>query len=170
MPFGSEGLVVTWTVPIPKEAKVTYSSGDIFNALEKVAGSDIHPELPKKYTQNLQKSALFNAHLSWEGPELIRWEKRYGIDMLEKPMAAFGNYFRTGRVVFGTLVSHPKVPDPKRWIACSVILQRGVIVMDQAGRETLFLRSYFHSAKQSVRKAPEKGGTEEQEQAILAAA
>lgn len=55
--------------------------------------------------------------------------------------------------MFGALVEHPNAADPDQLSACSVVLQRGVIVYDNEGtlqpKETLFLRDRFHSAKDS---------------------
>jgi hypothetical protein len=115
MAFGHEGLVVTWTVPVPKAAKVTFTDGDVFTAVDKVAGPDIPKELPKKYTEKLQKADVFNATLTWDTQELVRWEKRHEIEMEKKPLEAFQRYFDTNHVVVGALVQHPKVPDPAQW-------------------------------------------------------
>ena len=49
--------------------------------------------------------------------------------------------------------------EPQRFVACSVVLRRGVIVYDK-GRETLFIRSYLHSAKHAEAK---EQGVEEKE-------
>jgi hypothetical protein len=163
MPFGQEGLVVTWTVPVPKMAKVTVVNADIFTEAAKLSGPEIPEDMPGKYTEKLQKAELFNSTVTWNNEDLVRWEKRYGIEMEKDPLAAFERYLSTDHAVFGTLVSHPKVADAARWKACSVVLQRGVIILDPPaakregetepeevrgkGRERLFLRSYFHSAK-----------------------
>ncbi len=119
--------------------------------MARVTGPDIPKDFPKKYLKNLQKVELFNASMSWDTQELARWEKRHGVEMEKEPVAIFEDYLKTGHVIFTTLVGHPRVPDPQRWIACSVVLQRAVIVYAEGskGREKLFLRSYFHSAKDS---------------------
>jgi hypothetical protein len=117
MAFGQEGLVVTWTVPAPKAAKVTLTDDGIFDAAAKVNGPEVPNNLPKKYTEKLQKTELFNASMSWDAQELVRWEKRHGIEMEKKPLAAFEDYFKRDHVIFGALVGHPKVPDAARWKA-----------------------------------------------------
>ena len=102
-------------MPVPKEAKVTFTDGDIFSAAAKVTGPEIPKDFPKKYSEKLQKAELFNATMTWNAQELVRWEKRYGIEMARQPLAAFEDYFKDGHVVFGTLVGHPKVPNPELW-------------------------------------------------------
>lgn len=78
--------------------------------------------------------------------ELNEWGKKFEIPLTPEPTKAFDKYYRTGHVVFGTLVNHPTVPDPANWALCDIVLQRAVILHD-GKRETLLFRSYFHSAK-----------------------
>jgi hypothetical protein len=147
MPFGQEGLVVTWVGPVPKEAKVTFTDGKIFSAAARVMGPEVPNDLPKKYTYKLRKAELFNASMHWDLDELTRWEERHGIEeMEEEPLSIFRDYLERGHPIFGALVQHPPVANPREFRACSVVLQRAVIVFDE-GRENLFLRSYFHSAQ-----------------------
>jgi hypothetical protein len=163
VPFGQEGLVVTWTVPVPNQARVTLTNADPFTAAAKINGPEIPEDFPKKYTEKLVKAELFNATMTWDSPGLVSWEKRFGIEMEKGPLAVFEQYLKRDHAVLGTLVSHPRVANPELWKACSVVLQRAVIVFDppaigaanetakrelpRHGKETLFLRSYFHSAR-----------------------
>src|SRR5204863_7159721 len=103
MPFGQEGLVVTWTVPVPKQAKVTLTNADPFAEAAKVNGPEIPQDLPRKYTDKLAKAELFNATMSWDNPSLVGWEKRHGIEMEKAPLAVFDNYLRSEHAVLGTL-------------------------------------------------------------------
>jgi hypothetical protein len=150
MPFGSEGLVISWVGPAPGTAKVTYTDGQIFNTVARVTGRDIPKGFPEKYTQDLHEVEMFNATMAWSTNEVTSWHKRYLGEIGQEPLSIFEEYLRTGHVIFGTLVQHPPVnPDAAQFRACSTVLQRGVIVHARAspGRETLFLRSYLHSAK-----------------------
>lgn len=113
-----------------------------------MTGPEIPKDFPAKYTKDLKRVGLFNASMSWDIQQLVRWEERHGIQMEKEPSAIFEDYLRTNHVIFSTLVEHPKVNDAARYTACSVVLQRGVIVYGSP-RERLFLRSYFHSAKDS---------------------
>ncbi len=91
--------------------------------------------------------------------ELVRWEKRHGIAMEKGPTGVFQNYLRRGNVIFATLLDHPRVSEPAQYVRCSVVLQRGVVVYGE-GRETLFLKAHFHSARDSdhfVNFAPRGG-------------
>jgi len=84
--------------------------------------------------------------MAWNTQTLTAWEKKHGIEMQREPLAIFERYLRNGFTIFSALVRHPPVPEPKLYVACSVILQRGVIVYAN-GIEDLHLRSYFHSAR-----------------------
>jgi hypothetical protein len=139
-------LIVTWLGPVPDTARVTYTTGEIFAAAARVTGPETPKGFPEKYTRRLERVDLFNATMSWEMPAVTGWLKRHGIEMEKEPEGIFAQYLKGGHAIFGTLVTHPRVPDPKLWVACSVVLQRGVIVFAN-GRQTLFLRSQFHSAK-----------------------
>lgn len=149
MPFGPEGLVVTWVGPVPKEARVSFTTSNIFSAAARVTGPEIPADFPKKYLTKLQHVELFNASMFWDTEGFVGWEKRHGIEEMEKaPLDIFENYIKAGYVIFGTLVKHPPVPEPKLYRACSVVLQRGVLIWNpNPATQTLFLRSYFHSAK-----------------------
>ncbi len=147
MPFGQEGLVVTWSIPVPAEAKITCASPEtsrFMDELGRAAGGEIPKRLDRRYTNNVVRSDNFNSTILWSLDELERWENRFEIKLEEGPAGAFRRYFDSGHVVFGTLVNHPEVSDPSRWELCSIILQRALIVFAE-GRETVVFRSYFHS-------------------------
>jgi hypothetical protein len=150
MPFGQEGLVVTLVGPVPKAAKVTFADEEIFNAAAQAIGPEFPADFPGKYTENLQKVEIFNSSMFWDIEELARWERRHGIEVKKEPLSIHEDYLKAEHVIFATLVEHPKVPMPQRFVACSVVLQRGVIIWNpDPGRETLFLRSYMHSSEGS---------------------
>jgi hypothetical protein len=110
-----------------------------------VAGPEIPARFPQKYRKGLSRSDLFNATLSWTLDDVTRTQKRFEIEMESKPLEIFRDYIARGNVIFSTLVSHPRVPDPKQFRACSIILQRAVLVSNPP-IQTIYLRSYFHSA------------------------
>ncbi|WP_030194769.1 hypothetical protein [Streptomyces sp. NRRL S-87] len=141
-----DGLVVTWAGPAPEEARVKLGNGDIFTQVEQVTGSGIPAAYPEKYLENLRTSEVFNASMAWTSDELVRWQERHGIEMEPEAMSVFQNYLDTGHRILMTLVDHPNVSDPGSFVACSLVLQRAVIVYN-GRRQDLFLRSYFHSAR-----------------------
>jgi len=141
-----DGLVVTWAGPAPKEARVKLGNGDIFERVEQVTGTAIPAGYPKKYLENLRTSDVFNASMAWTPEELVRWQDRHGIEMEPEAMGVFENYLNDGHRIFMALVDHPSVSDPGSFVACSLVLQRAVIVYN-GSRQDLFLRSYFHSAR-----------------------
>ena len=143
---------MTWVGPVPAQARVAYTDGRIFAAVNAVTGPEVPRDVPQKYLKGLQRVELFNASMSWDTQALTSWEKRHGIDMESEPLSIFDQYIRGGYVIFSTLVQHPTVPEPKLYAACSVVLQRGVIVYAN-GKEDLYLRSYFHSAQDSAHYA-----------------
>jgi hypothetical protein len=145
MYFTKDQLVVTWVGPTKGSAKVRLSGGDVFRRVAEITGSDIPDSYPDKYLQNLEDSEVFNSSMAWSTEELTRWEGRYGIEMEPEALEIFERYLLSKHVLFMSLVGHPQVPNPEEFRACSLVLQRGVIVYDQ-GQEDLFLRSYFHSA------------------------
>jgi hypothetical protein len=136
MPFGKEGLAATWASPAPRTAKVTLTDGSIFNTVAQVTGPEIPKDFPEKYTKNLQRATVFN---------LLEQEK--------DSTGIFKDDLKTDNLMFGTLVESAKGAAPSELIACSIVLQRGVIIYDNQGasvpKETLFLRAYFHSATNS---------------------
>ena len=144
--FNQKDLIVTWVGPMPAQGKVSFTDGKIFREMAEVAGPEIPKYFPEKYVRGLRDVDIFNASMSWTVEELTRLQKRYEIPMEQEPINIFKEYISSGHTIISVLVEHPKVIDPSRYLACSVVLQRGVIVYD-GGQETLFLRSYFHSAK-----------------------
>lgn len=159
MPFGPEGLVVTWVGPAPADARVTITDGEIFRLAAEQTGAGIPEDYPEKYTKDLQYVEVFNASMAWDLQEVTRWQERHGIKMEDGPSAVFQKYLDTDHVILETLVQHPVVENPELFVACSIVLQRGVIVYED-GWETLSLRSYFHSAADSdnfVNFAPSGG-------------
>lgn len=144
--YFDDGLVVTWAGPAPKEARVRLGNGEIFERVEQVTGRGIPSDYPEKYLKNLRTSEVFNASMAWTPDELVRWQERHGIEMEPEAMSVFESYLDNGNTIFMALVDHPSVSDPGSFEACSLVLQRAVIVFN-GGREDLFLRSYFHSAR-----------------------
>jgi hypothetical protein len=137
--------VVTWVGPVPADARVTIVDDEIFRVAADATGPGIPEDFPELYTKDLQEVDVFNASMAWDLQEVTRWQERQNIKMEPGPSEAFQRYLDTGHVILETLVEHPAVDVPERFVACSVVLQRGVIVFAD-GQETLFLRSYFHSA------------------------
>ncbi|HYS55801.1 MAG TPA: hypothetical protein VER58_18735 [Thermoanaerobaculia bacterium] len=131
--------------PIPREARVSFADGKVFDAVNAVVGSEIPSQFPAKYRKGLTRSDLFNATISWTADDVTRTQKQFAIEMQAKPLEIFRDYINRGNVIFSTLVSHPAVPNPKRFLHCSVVLQRAVLISDPP-RQTIYLRSYFHSA------------------------
>lgn len=135
------------------------TDAEIFANAATATEPEVPRDLPQKYLKGLQKVDLFNSSMSWDAQSVTAWEKRYGIEMQREPLSVFEEYLKSGYVIFSTLVRHPPVVDPRQYAACSIILQRGVIVYAN-GVETLYLRSYFHSAKDAntfVNFAPRGG-------------
>jgi hypothetical protein len=64
----------------------------------------------------------------------------------DEPLRVFSDYIDSGYAIQTMLIRHPTAPNFLRFAACSVVLQRGVIVYDN-GVEDLFLKSYIHSAE-----------------------
>jgi len=124
---------------------VTITDGEIFRVAADATGPGIPEDFPEKYTKDLQEVEVFNASMAWDLDEVTRWQERQGIAMEPGPSEVFERYLQRGHVILETLVEHPPVDVPEQFVACSVVLQRGVIVFAD-GQETLFLRSYFHSA------------------------
>ncbi len=155
MPFGREGLVIDWVGPVPRGARVSYfhedAPSDVFAAADKATGARIPKDFPPKYTRDLQQVALFNASVLWDIRELHQWRRQYGFhEMTAAPARLLESYLGNGYLITETLIQHPPVPTPELYRACSIVLQRGVIVMAPDGdswRETLYLRSHMHSAK-----------------------
>lgn len=145
MPFGPEGLAVTWVGPIPKDASVTYTDSSVFDTVNAVAGAEVPASFPQKYRKGLRRSKLFNATLSWSADDVVRTQKRFKIEMEPKPLQIFRDYIEQGNVIFSTLVTHPTVADASRFTKCDVVLQRAVLVSNPPV-QTIYLRSYFHSA------------------------
>lgn len=142
--FGEDDLVDAWIGPVPKNAKVRYVDDTIFRQIERHVGPEIPNELPEKYRRELRYVDLSNAQISTSVEEAAAWLKRYGIALEDGPARAFRSYIERGNHIFSTLIEHPPVPNVIDFKACSIILQRGVIVINE-GYETLHLRSYFHS-------------------------
>jgi hypothetical protein len=147
MPFGPGGLVVTWVVPVPEQAEVSWVNNGIFEAVNRVAGPEIPRDFPAKYRKNLQRVQVFNSSMFWDTEALTAWEKRHGIDeMEEEPLSIFDDYLKGGNVLLGALVRHPAVAKSGFFVSCSVVLQRAIVVFAN-GREDLYLKSYFHSSR-----------------------
>ena len=155
MPFGSKGLIVTWSVPVPQDARITYSDGEIFTAVDRVMGPEVPADFPKKYSAGLSRVELFNANISTDSREFVLWEKRHNVEMKQEPLRIFDSAFKKGQVIASTLVQHPDVAHPERFEdACSVVLQRAVIFSDPAdSREVIVLRPYLHSVDDTSREA-----------------
>jgi hypothetical protein len=157
--FGQDDLVVTWIGPVPKSAKVRYVDDEIFTIFERQMGPEIPAALPEKYRKDLRRVDLSNAQISSSVDEAASWLKRYGIALEAGPAGTFRNYINRGNLIYSTLIDHPPVFNFVDFAFCSIILQRGIIVMSE-GTETLYLRSYFHSTDgkgTAVNFAP-KGG------------
>jgi hypothetical protein len=147
MPFGPKGLVVTLSLPVPQDARVTYANPAIFAAVNRVMGPEIPADFPKKYSANLQHVDLFNSRISFDMDEFVGWQKRNNVEMKKEFSSIFDGSLKRGQVIASTLVEHPAVEHPERFEdACSVVLQRAVLVSDPAN-ETFFLRSYLHSSE-----------------------
>jgi hypothetical protein len=157
MPFGPKGLVVTLSLPVPKDARVTYANSAVFTAVDAVMGPDIPASFPKKYSTSLHRVEAFNQNMSFETAALTGWNKRHNVDMKPDFIATFDRAFSSGKVVASMLVEHPAVSHPEQFAdACSVVLQRAVIFSDPGpdGRtETFYLRSYLHSVDDSSKEA-----------------
>jgi hypothetical protein len=157
--FGEDDLAVTWIGPVPKNAKVRAVDEEVFRTLERQIGPEIPAGFPDKYLKDLQRMELANAQMSTNLPDAAAWLKRYGVEMQEGPSKMLQGYIDRGHNIFSTLIDHPAVANAGDVRACSIVLQRGIIVMGE-GYETLYLRSYFHSSDgkgSEVNFAP-KGG------------
>jgi hypothetical protein len=140
-------LVVTLSLPVPQDARVSYASPEIFADADRVMGPEIPADFPKKYSANLQHVDMFNARISFDADEFVRWQKHFDVEMKKEFLSVFENTFKRGEFVASTLVEHPNVSHPEHYEdACSVVLQRAVIVSSPSPEgETIFLRSYLHS-------------------------
>lgn len=146
MPFGQEGFVKTYMGPAPKDARVSVGDGSIFNVVNRITGSDIPRGFPKQYTQGLQQVEVFNPSTAYKTDELVQWQEQHAQTVRDEPLKVFADYIESGFAIQTMLIRHPVVPNFQRFVACSVVLQRGVIVYNN-GVENLFLRSYIHSAE-----------------------
>ncbi|PPQ14554.1 hypothetical protein CV770_36360 [Bradyrhizobium sp. AC87j1] len=142
--FAEEDLVDVWIGPVPRGARIRYAEDEIFRQFERHVGPEIPNELPEKYRREVQHVELSNAQISTSVNEASEWLKRYGVALEEGPAKVFRSYIDRGHYIFSTLIEHPPVPNARDFVACSIILQRGIIVMND-DQETLYLRSYFHS-------------------------
>lgn len=149
--FAPGELVTTWAGPVPSKAKVTIATGEPFETAARGLGPDMPKDYPAKYTQNLRQVDIFNQSMSQTVAQFVEVEKRYGfvIDRSDDALPIFENYAKNGNGFVTVLVDHPAVPgSAAAFSSCSVVLQRGVIEYAD-GKETLYLRSYFHSANGS---------------------
>ncbi|MEV4161991.1 hypothetical protein [Nonomuraea dietziae] len=138
---------MTWSGPVPQYARYGVGNGEIFGKVAEVTGMDTPQGYPAKYLENLSDADVFNPGMVHSTDELIAWQRRHGIEMEPEALEVFQGYLDRNYPIFTSLVSHPAVDEPADYIACSLVLQRGVIVYNGNGRQELFLRSYFHSAK-----------------------
>jgi hypothetical protein len=144
--FSKEELVTTWASPIPQNSKVAFANSAVFESASRDMGADTPSGFPEKYSKNLKQVELFNQSISWSVEQLVDVEKRYGfiIDKGDDALPIFEKYASTKHNFITVLVQHPSVSSPRSFSSCSVVLQRGIIEYAD-GKETLFLRSYFHS-------------------------
>ena len=147
MLFGQEGYVKTYTGPAPKDAKVSVGDGSIFRQVNRITGGDIPKGFPARYTEGLQEVELFNPSTVYKTDDLVNWQKQHSQVVRDEPLRVFSDYIASGFVIQTMLIRHPTTPNLLRFAACSVVLQRGVIVYNN-GVEDLFLKSYIHSAEQ----------------------
>jgi hypothetical protein len=145
--FSQGDLVTTWAGPVPEKAKVSFATSAPFDSAARDLGQDIPSGFPEKYTQNIKQVDIFNQSMAWSTQQLIEVEKKYGfiIDRDDEALPIFERYSKTGHNFITVLVQHPAVPASVfPFSSCSIVLQRGIIQYAE-GKETLFLRSYFHS-------------------------
>lgn len=173
MPFGSEGLVVTWVGPAPAEGRVRITDGWAFDKVgslmdgrtstrpaqrEKASVLKTPRQQLEKYDRNVRRSEVFNASMAWDLETFVGWQERHGVEMEDRFLEIFKMYLERGNALFMSLVEHPDVINPQEFTRCSIVFQRGVIFY-RNGREDLFLRSHFHSSNgdqdESVNFVPE---------------
>jgi hypothetical protein len=143
--FSRDEMVIPWAIPVPANAKVRLTEGKMINDMTRRAGADSPAEFPKKYTEIVKQVELFNSTMATSVKQLLEVEERYGIDMSKDATAVFDQYAKAHNDFVITLVEHPAFSGSTDVNArCSVVLQRGVIEFS-GGRETLHLRSQFHS-------------------------
>ena len=75
----------------------------------------------------------------------MRWHKRFSDELAPKADEILTGYLERGFNIAVTLLEFPNVPNPARFAACNVILQRAILV-EEGRRQTLLLRSYLSSA------------------------
>jgi hypothetical protein len=113
-------LVVTWTIPVPKGAKVTviddkHKHKDIFQTAAAATEKEISADVPKSLIEKLHTSALHDPTRIADSKGLVQWEKKFGIEMEKGPLDVFKDYFGTNHEVHGFLVIHPKVEKAALW-------------------------------------------------------
>jgi hypothetical protein len=148
--FSQGDLVTTWAGPVPQNAKVSFATSAPFDSAARDLGQDVPSGFPEKYTQNIKQVDIFNQSMAWSTEQLIEIQKKYGfiIDRGDEALPIFERYSKTGHNFVTVLVQHPAVPASVfPFSACSIVLQRGIIQYTE-GKETLFLRSYFHSSNE----------------------
>ena len=160
MPFGSEGLVVTWVGPVPAQARVNITDRQVFDQVgdlmdrgrpaflgneAKRGQAEKKRGQAERYFTNLRHTDVFNASITWDIDTFVKWQEHHGVEMEERPLEIFNQYLEEGNALFMSLVGHPPVARPETFTRCSIVLQRAVIFF-RGGREDLFLRSYFHSS------------------------
>jgi hypothetical protein len=151
---GTEGLVVTWTIPfIAKNATIVRDTGnEVFAAMSHVAGSEIPPGFPGEYMTNLATvpypPGQGGTKVMTTEAELRDWEAQFDVAVNPLAMAVFRAYFNDAekKNVYGTVVRHPHLDDPAGYRFCTCTLQRAVVIWD-AGQEQLYVRSSYRSAR-----------------------
>jgi hypothetical protein len=146
-PFGPEGLVIAWTGPVPSQARISLTSHDVFELVDRAIGPPAIDVPRQQHGTDVYSSEVFNVSMAWDLDEVRRWNDRHGFVISDEALALFSKYLETGKyAIFQSLVQHPAPPEEvQKFEACSVVFQRGEIFYDpDSGRQDLFLRSQFH--------------------------
>lgn len=151
VPFGPAGkLVVSWTVPYPKDALVKFTGEDIFNQVDQALQLPQYPPgYPATY-QNPKLVDLFNDTRVASDADLMGWKDLLQLPMPPQALAAFRDHLRTLHIR-GAMVEHPPVT-PAGYSLCTCVLQRGVVVYYPGNRqEDLYVRSHFASTNPATK-------------------
>jgi len=147
VPFGPEGLVIPWYVPVPRQGRASVTTADVLEPVSRALGSPPTGLARDKHGIDVFPAEIFNGTISWHPDQISAWDAQHGMEPSPDVMGVFSKYVEGGKhSIFHALVEHPPVPTP--FSSCSVVFQRADIFFTQQspGRQDLFLQVQFHNA------------------------
>jgi len=146
VPFGSEGLIIAWTGPVPAKSRIALVEREVFQPVNRALDLHDYERGGLEHNQPVYLSQVFNVGLAWTREETVQWNSRFGMHLSKQAQDLFEKYLRSDEfVIFESLVEHPPVLHPEMFAACNVMFQRGDIYYAN-GREDLYLWSRFQTS------------------------